>query len=54
MAKIMTNLINNKYYSTKEEVEKKINVFFAYNVITEEEYEALTELVVEKYAEIIQ
>lgn len=52
MASIMENLINNKFYATKEEVEKKLNVFFAFNVITEEDYARLMQLTEEKYAEV--
>lgn len=49
MSKILENLINNKYYATKEEVEQKLNVFFAFNVLTQEEYTKLMELTNEKY-----
>ena len=49
MSIIMENLINNKYYATKEEVEKKLNVFFAFNVVTEEDYTRLMELTESKY-----
>lgn len=49
MTKILENLINNKYYSTKEEVGQKLNVFFAFNVLTQEEYTKLMQLVEEKY-----
>ena len=53
MFKILENLINNTYYSTKEEVERKLNVFFAYNVLTEEEYTQLMALTEEKYKETV-
>lgn len=49
MTKILENLINNKYYSTKEEPEQKLNVFFAFNVLTQEEYTKLMQLAEEKY-----
>ena len=49
MNKIMENLINKKYYKTKEDVDKKLNVFFAFSVITEDEYTALMELAEEQY-----
>lgn len=49
MTKILENLINNKYYAIKEEVEHKLNVFFAFNVLTQEEYTKLMQLVEEKY-----
>lgn len=51
MANVMENLITNKYYKTKEEVEKKLNVFFAFNVIEEEDYTNLMQLKESKYAE---
>ena len=53
MYKILENLINNTYYSTKEEVERKLNIFFAYNVLTEEEYTQLMALTEEKYKETV-
>lgn len=52
MAKIMENLINNKFYKTKEDVASKLNVFFAFNAITEEEYSRLMELTESKYVEV--
>ena len=51
MANIMENLITNKFYKAKEEVEKKLNVFFAFNVIEEEEYTKLMQLTESKYTE---
>ncbi len=51
MAIIMENLINNKFYKAKEEVEKKLNVFFAFNVIEEEDYTKLMQLTENKYTE---
>ena len=53
MFKILENLINNKYYTTRAEVERKLNVFFAYNVLTEEEYTQLMALTEEKYKETV-
>lgn len=52
MSNIMENLINNRFYSTKEEVEKKLNVFFAFNVIAEADYTRLMQLTEEKYIEV--
>ncbi|WP_252226966.1 hypothetical protein [Clostridium sp. ZBS2] len=49
MNNIMENLINNKFYKTREEVDKKLNVFFAFNVLKEEEYTKLMQLTEEKY-----
>lgn len=51
MAGIMENLIEKKYYKTREEVDKKLNVFYAFNVISEEDYTRLMELANTKYAE---
>lgn len=51
MANIMENLITNKFYKTKEEVDKKLNIFFAFNVIEEEEYTKLMQLTESKYTE---
>ena len=53
MYKILENLIKNTYYTTKEEVEHKLNVFFAYNVLTEEEYTKLMVLTEDKYKETV-
>lgn len=49
MYKIIENLINNKFYKTIEEVEKKLNVFFAFNVLVEDDYTKLMQLTEEKY-----
>lgn len=46
----MKNLINAKFYETKEEAEHKLSVFFAFNVITEEQYTELMLLITEKYS----
>lgn len=53
MVNIMENLINNKFYTTKEEVDKKLSVFFAFNVITQEEYTNLMQLTESKYTEVV-
>ena len=46
---LLENLINKKFYETKEEIQNKLNVFFAMNVISEEEYSNLTLKVEEVY-----
>lgn len=51
MSGIIENLINNKFYITKDEVENKLNVFFAFNVLTQEEYSNLMKLAESKYTE---
>lgn len=35
---LMTNLINKKFYDTKDEAIAKLDVYFAMNRISEEEY----------------
>ena len=40
--KLMTNLITKKFYDTKEEAIAKLDVYFAMNRISEEEYAELT------------
>lgn len=51
MFNILKNLINVKFYKTKEIAVNKVNVCFAMNVVTEENYTELTMLVDSKYVE---
>jgi hypothetical protein len=51
MGSIMENLINNKFYTAKEDVEKKLGVFFAFNVISQDDYTKLMQLAESKYTE---
>lgn len=46
--KVLKNLINNKYY-TREDIQYRIDVFMAYNRITEEQYMELMNLIDEVY-----
>lgn len=46
---MLKNLIDNKYYSNKEEIIERLNVFLAYKVITVEQYQELMQLANEKY-----
>lgn len=46
--KVLKNLINNKYY-TREDIQDRIDVFMAYNRITEEQYMELMNLIDEVY-----
>lgn len=48
----LKNLILKKYYKGKEDIENKLNIFFAMNKIDEEEYIELTMLVEDTYIEI--
>lgn len=50
----MTNLIEKKFYKTKDEAVAKLDVYFAMNRISEEEYATLTLLAEETYAEDMQ
>ncbi len=45
MYKSMKTLITRKFYKTAELAQKKLDVFFACNRLTDEEYEELTVLV---------
>lgn len=49
LVKLLENLINKKYYENKEEIENKLNVFYAMSKITDEEYSTLTLLAEEVY-----
>lgn len=42
VVKLMKNLINKKFYESKEEAIAKLDVYFAMNRISEEEYAELT------------
>lgn len=46
--KVLQNLIKNKRYS-KEDIQDRIDVFMAYNRITEEQYAELMSLIDEVY-----
>lgn len=48
----LKNLILKKYYKEKEDIENKLNIFFAMNKIDEEEYIELTMLVEDTYIEV--
>ena len=41
IVKLMTNLIEKKFYETKDEAVQKLDVYFAMNRISEEEYAEL-------------
>ena len=50
--KVLQNLIKNKRYS-KKDIQDRIDVFMAYNRITEEQYAELMNLIDEVYKENI-
>lgn len=49
MYKSMKTLITRKFYKSAEAAQKKLDVFFMVNRLTDEEYQDLTALVVEVY-----
>ncbi len=51
IVKLMENLINKKFYDTKDEAVAKLDVYFAMNRISEEEYATLALLAEETYAQ---
>ena len=50
LVKLLENLIAKKYYTNKEEIENKLNVFYAMSKISDEEYSNLILKVEEVYA----
>ncbi len=54
IVELLKKLIEKKYYKEKEEIENKLNVFYAMNKISDEEYSELTMLVEDTYAEIVE
>lgn len=51
IVKLMTNLIQKKFYKTKDEAIAKLDVYFAMSRISEEEYATLVLLAEETYVE---
>lgn len=49
IVKLMTNLIEKKFYETKDEAIQKLDVYFAMNRISEEEYAELVLLAESMY-----
>lgn len=49
LVNLLNNLIEKKFYENKEEIQNKLNVFYAMNKINDEEYTSLTLKVEEKY-----
>ena len=46
---LLNNLIEKKFYENKEEIQNKLDVFYAMSKINDEEYTSLTLKVEEKY-----
>lgn len=51
MYKAMKTLIGKKFYKTAEEAQRKLDVFFAANRLTDDEYIELTALVESVYSD---
>lgn len=50
----LKKLIIKKYYNKKEDIENKLNIFYAMSKISDEEYSELTLLVEDTYAETVE
>lgn len=50
IATLLEKLITKKYYANKEDIENKLNVFYAMSKISDEEYSNLTLKIEEVYA----
>lgn len=53
VVRLMENLIGKKFYQNKEDVYGKLDVYYALNRISEEEYAELALMTEEVYAEPI-
>lgn len=51
VVKLMTNLIEKRFYKTKDEAVEKLDVYFAISRISEEEYAELVILSESTYSE---
>ena len=55
IATLLDNLITNKYYEAKEDIQRKLDVFYAMSKISDEEYTTLTLKVEDTYkVEIVE
>lgn len=52
IVELLKKLITKKYYKEKVDIENKLNVFYAMNKISDEEYSELTLLVEDTYVEV--
>ena len=50
MYNAMKRLISRKFYKTADEAQNKLDVFYAVNRLSDEQYTELTKLVVESYS----
>ena len=51
MYSAMKRLIARKFYKTADEAQNKLDVFYAVNRLSDEQYTELTRLVAESYSE---
>lgn len=51
ISELLLKLIEKKYYGEKEQIENKLNIFYAMNKISDEEYSSLVLKAEEVYAE---
>ena len=51
---LLLKLIEKKYYAEKEQIENKLNIFYAMNKISDEEYSSLVLKAEEVYVEAIE
>ena len=54
IVELLKKLIVKKYYKEKTDIENKLNVFYAMNKISDEEYSELTLLVEDTYTEPVE
>lgn len=54
LVNLLNNLIEKKFYKNKEEIQNKLDVFYAMNKINDEEYTSLTLKVEEVYVEVVE
>nr|DAM88601.1 MAG TPA: hypothetical protein [Caudoviricetes sp.] len=54
IVELLKKLITKKYYKEKADIENKLNVFYAMNKISDEEYSELTLLVEDTYVEVVE
>lgn len=52
IVELLKRLITKKYYKEKTDIENKLNVFYAMNKITDEEFAELTLLVEDTYVDL--
>ena len=51
MYSAMKRLITRQFYNTAEEAQNKLDIFYAVNRLSDEQYTELTSLVTETYSE---